>query len=104
MRLYGITTALYTASRIRLLWLQAQWQWGVSGAHQRKSHLEYFREASKMFEPLHTSQENSVSGFPESRSLLFVVGICESGEGIDTEKTRKSAVSLFRFTNFRRPF
>jgi hypothetical protein len=53
---------------------------------------------------LQTSQENSVSGFSESGSLLFVVGICESGERIDTEKTRKFAVSQFRFTNFIRSY
>ena len=99
-----ITTALYTASSIKSVWLEAQWQWDGSRAHLRKSHLEYFREASKMFEPLQTSQENSLSGFSESRSLLFVVGICESGECIDTEKTRNCAVSLFRFTYFIRPF
>jgi len=57
-----------------------------------------------MFEPLQTCQENSVRGFSESRSLLFVVGICGSGECIDAEKTRKSAVSLFRFTDFVTPF
>ena len=41
-----------------------------------------------MFEPLQTSQENSVSGFSESRNLLFVVGIYESGECIDTKDTK----------------
>ena len=99
-----ITTALYTASRIRSVCLEAQRQWDGSGTYLRKSHLEYFREASEMFEPLQTSQENSVSGFSESRNLLVVVGICESGESVDTEKTRTFAVSLFRFTNFIRPF
>ena len=79
-------------------------EWHDSVAQLGKSHLEYFRQPSKMFEPLQTSQENSVSGFSESGSLLFVVGICESGERIDTEKTRKFAVSQFRFTNFIRSY
>ena len=99
-----ITTALYTASRVRSVCLQAHRQWDGSGAYLRKSHLEYFREASKMFEPLQTSQQNSISGFSERRSFVVVVGICESGECIDTEKTRTFAVSLFRFISFIRPF